>query len=120
MPIYYKDITPEHLAVRNGVGIFDISHMGRVLVTGIDAENFLNDVITNDVSTLQPNAAQYSVMCNENGGIMDDFVVYRLEDEKFHALKQDSSLQDNRQGHSGLSERRSYDKVVLYIDFSKI
>ncbi|HVP16267.1 MAG TPA: glycine cleavage system aminomethyltransferase GcvT [candidate division Zixibacteria bacterium] len=86
MPLYYKDITPEHLAVRNGVGIFDISHMGRVLVTGIDAENFLNYVITNDVSTLQPNAAQYSVMCNENGGIMDDFVVYRLEDEKFLAV----------------------------------
>ncbi|MGD0977769.1 MAG: glycine cleavage system aminomethyltransferase GcvT [Candidatus Bathyarchaeia archaeon] len=83
MPIYYKDITPEHLAVRNSVGVFDISHMGRVLVTGIDAERFLNYVITNDVSTLQPNVAQYSVMCNENGGIIDDFVVYRLEDEKF-------------------------------------
>ena len=83
MPIYYKDITPEHLAVRNNVGVFDISHMGRVLVTRIDAENFLNYVITNDVSTLQSNAAQYSVMCNENGGIIDDFVVYRLEDEKF-------------------------------------
>jgi len=83
MPIYYKDITPEHLAVRNSVGVFDISHMGRVLVTGIDAGSFLNYVITNDVSTLQPNVAQYSVMCNENGGIMDDFVVYRLEDKKF-------------------------------------
>ena len=83
MPIYYKDITPEHLAVRNSVGVFDISHMGRVLVTGIDVERFLNYVITNDVSTLQPNVAQYSVMCNENGGIIDDFVVYRLEDEKF-------------------------------------
>ena len=83
MPLYYKDITPEHLAVRNSVGIFDISHMGRVLVTGIDGESFLNHVITNDASALQPNAAQYSVMCNENGGIIDDFVVYRLGDEKF-------------------------------------
>ena len=83
MPIYYKDITPEHLAVRNSVGVFDISHMGRVLVTGIDSERFLNYLITNDVSTLQPNAAQYSVMCTENGGIIDDFVLYRLENEKF-------------------------------------
>lgn len=83
MPLYYKDITPEHLAVRNSVGIFDISHMGRVLVTGTDSESFLNHVITNDASALQPNAAQYSVMCNENGGIIDDFVVYRLGDEKF-------------------------------------
>ena len=83
MPLYYKDIIPEHLAVRNNVGVFDISHMGRVLVAGIDAESFLNHVITNDVSVLQPNAAQYSVMCNENGGIIDDFVVYRLGDERF-------------------------------------
>src|SRR4030042_6513394 len=83
MPLYYKDISPEHLAVRNSVGVFDISHMGRVIVTGIESEQFLNYVITNDVSTLQPNAAQYSVMWNENGGIIDDFVVYRMEAEKF-------------------------------------
>jgi len=83
MPLWYKGVIPEHLAVRNGVGVFDISHMGRVMVTGVDAERFLNRVITNDVSKLLPNAAQYSVMCNENGGILDDFVVYRLETEKF-------------------------------------
>jgi aminomethyltransferase len=83
MPLYYKDIIPEHLAVRNSVGIFDISHMGRVLITGTDAEHFLNYTITNDLSTLMPNAAQYSVMCRENGGIIDDFVVYRLGQEKF-------------------------------------
>lgn len=83
MPIYYRDIRPEHLAVRNKAGIFDISHMGRVLVTGRDSERFLNEVITNDVSVLQPSAALYSVMCNENGGIIDDFVLYRMEKEKF-------------------------------------
>lgn len=83
MPLFYKGIVPEHLTVRNRVGIFDISHMGRVLVTGSDSERFLNYVITNDVSTLSPNSAQYSVMCNENGGIIDDFVVYRLETERF-------------------------------------
>jgi glycine cleavage system T protein (aminomethyltransferase) len=63
--------------------LFDISHMGRTLVTGEDSERFLNYVITNDVSTLQELGAQYSVMCTENGGIVDDFVVYRLEKEKF-------------------------------------
>ncbi|MDH5375182.1 MAG: glycine cleavage system aminomethyltransferase GcvT [Candidatus Bathyarchaeota archaeon] len=83
MPLWYKGIIPEHLAVRNSVGIFDISHMGRVIITGVDSERFLNYVITNDVSVLLPNSAQYSVMCNENGGIIDDFVVYRLETEKF-------------------------------------
>ena len=83
MPLWYKGIIPEHLAVRNSVGIFDISHMGRVIITGVDSERLLNYVITNDVSVLSPNSAQYSVMCNENGGIIDDFVVYRLETEKF-------------------------------------
>jgi aminomethyltransferase len=83
MPIYYKDVAPEHLAVRNSVGIFDISHMGRVMVTGVDSERFLNYVITNDVSTLSPNSAQYSVMCIESGGIADDFVVYRLATDRF-------------------------------------
>jgi aminomethyltransferase len=86
MPLYYKGIIPEHLAVRNSVGIFDISHMGRVIITGADSERFLNYVITNDVSKLSPNSAQYSVMCTENGGIMDDFVVYRLETERFLAV----------------------------------
>ncbi|MBX5320792.1 glycine cleavage system aminomethyltransferase GcvT [Candidatus Bathyarchaeota archaeon A05DMB-3] len=83
MPLWYKGIVSEHLAVRNNVGIFDVSHMGRVIITGKDAENFLNHVITNDVSTLTPNSALYSVMCNEKGGIIDDFVVSRLEEEKF-------------------------------------
>ncbi|MEM3730652.1 MAG: glycine cleavage system aminomethyltransferase GcvT [Candidatus Bathyarchaeia archaeon] len=83
MPLWYKDITTEHLAVRNSVGIFDISHMGRIIIGGAEAEQFLNYVITNDVSKLTPNSAQYSVMCNEKGGIIDDFVVYRLEEEKF-------------------------------------
>jgi aminomethyltransferase len=83
MPLYFKGIIPEHLAVRNSVGVFDISHMGRVMVSGVDSERFLNYVITNDVAKLGPNNAQYSVMCTENGGIIDDFVVYRLEPEEF-------------------------------------
>ena len=83
MPLLYKGIIPEHLAVRNNVGLFDISHMGRVIVTGKDSENFLNYIITNDVSKIPPNKALYSVMCNENGGIIDDFVVYRMEEHKF-------------------------------------
>ena len=83
MPIWYKGIIPEHMAVRTHVGIFDITHMGRALITGAKSEAFLNHVITNDISVLTPLSAQYSVMCNENGGIKDDFVVSRLEQEKF-------------------------------------
>ncbi|MEM3874479.1 MAG: glycine cleavage system aminomethyltransferase GcvT [Candidatus Bathyarchaeia archaeon] len=83
MPLWYKGITEEHLSVRNSVGVFDVSHMGRVIITGKDAVSFLNYVITNDVTALTPNSALYSVMCNENGGIIDDFVVSRIEEEKF-------------------------------------
>jgi len=83
MPIWYKGIIPEHMAVRTHVGIFDITHMGRALITGAKSEAYLNHVITNDTSVLTPLSAQYSVMCNENGGIKDDFIVSRLEQEKF-------------------------------------
>jgi aminomethyltransferase len=83
MPVWYKGIIPEHMAVRTGVGVFDITHMGRVMITGAKSEAFLNYVVTNDVSVLAPLGAQYSVMCNENGGIIDDFILSRLEPEKF-------------------------------------
>ena len=83
MPVWYKGILPEHMAVREAVGIFDVSHMGRVLVTGADAEAFLNYVTTNDVTRLTPLSAQYSTMCNEHGGIKDDFILSKLEAEKF-------------------------------------
>jgi len=83
MPIWYKGIIPEHLAVRNSVGIFDISHMGRVIITGAKSEAFLNYVTTNDVATLMPMSAHYSTLCNERGGIKDDFVLSRLEQDKF-------------------------------------
>ncbi|MDW8039862.1 MAG: glycine cleavage system aminomethyltransferase GcvT [Nitrososphaerota archaeon] len=83
MPLWYKGITEEHLAVRNNVGIFDVSHMGRVVITGKDAEAFLNYVITNDVATLTENSALYTVMCNEAGGIVDDCVVSRIAKDKF-------------------------------------
>lgn len=83
MPIWFKGIIPEHLAVRNSVGIFDITHMGRAIITGPRSEAFLNYVTTNDVSALVPLSAHYSNMCNEKGGIKDDFVLSRLEKEKF-------------------------------------
>lgn len=83
MPLYYGGIVHEHLAVRKSVGIFDISHMGRVIIEGEDSERFLNYILTNDVSVLSIFGAQYSVMCNESGGIVDDLVTYRLAHKKF-------------------------------------
>ncbi len=114
MPLYYEDIAPEHLAVRNAVGIFDISHMGRVIVSGVDSEGFLNYVVTNDVSTLLPNSAQYSVMCTEKGGIVDDFVVYRLEKERFLVVFNAS----NREKDYGWFVRNKTEFVVGLDDVS--
>ena len=83
MPMWYKGIVPETLAVRERVGVFDVSHMGRAVVQGPNAEAFLNYVTTNDVSSLKPSQAHYSLLCNENGGIRDDIIVLRLETERF-------------------------------------
>lgn len=83
MPLWYKGIVPETLAVRNRVGIFDVSHMGRAITEGPNAEAFLNHVTTNDVSSLKPGQAHYSLLCNENGGIKDDVVVVRAEPTRF-------------------------------------
>jgi aminomethyltransferase len=79
MPIQYTTITEEHQAVRNGAGLFDISHMGRLLIEGADAEAFLQYVFTNDVSTMKPGQVRYGLVCNEAGGVLDDVLVYRLQ-----------------------------------------
>jgi aminomethyltransferase len=95
MPLWYKGVIPEHLAVRNRVGIFDVSHMGRIIIKGPNSERFLNFLISNDVSKLTPLSAQYSVMCNENGGIIDDLVVYSLEEEKYMMVYNASNREKN-------------------------
>jgi len=78
MPVQYTSITDEHLAVRHAAGVFDISHMGEVTVSGAGAETFLNSVLTNDVRKLASGQGQYTLMCNERGGVIDDLYAYRL------------------------------------------
>jgi aminomethyltransferase len=80
MPVQYTGITDEHLAVRNAAGIFDISHMGEVTVSGADALEFLNRVLTNDLHKLLPGLGQYNLMCNERGGAIDDLYAYQLSE----------------------------------------
>lgn len=79
MPVQYTSIVEEHLGVRQRVGLFDVSHMGQVLVAGPNAEAALNRLLTNDVRKLEVGQAQYTLMCNEAGGVIDDLLVYRLE-----------------------------------------
>lgn len=77
MPIQYSGILAEHKAVRTAAGLFDLGHMGQVDVTGPDAAEFLQWTTTNDVSVLEPGKAQYSLLPNEHGGVVDDIIVYR-------------------------------------------
>src|SRR5688572_5244755 len=83
MPVQYSSIVDEHLAVRKAGGLFDISHMGEVLVNGPDAAGFLNNTLTNDIRRLEVGQGQYSLMCNDRGGTIDDLYVYRVEDYGF-------------------------------------
>jgi aminomethyltransferase len=78
MPVQYTSITDEHLAVRKAAGLFDISHMGEVLISGPGAEAFLNQTLTNDLRKLAAGQGQYTLMCNERGGVIDDLYTYRL------------------------------------------
>ncbi len=81
MPVQYTGLLDEHRTVRTAAGLFDLGHMGQVRVTGPDAQKFLQLVTTNDVSLLEPGDAQYSLLPNEQGGVIDDIIVYRLPDE---------------------------------------
>ncbi len=83
MPIQYTTITQEHNAVRNAAGLFDISHMGQVFVWGPDAEAYLQFLVSNDVRKATEGKGVYAHLLNENGTVIDDVFVYRLEDDKF-------------------------------------
>ena len=80
MPVQYSSIVEEHNAVRNAVGLFDISHMGRLQFRGDASQAFLNGVLTNDTSKLKVGDVRYSLVCGNDGGILDDVLVYRLAD----------------------------------------
>ena len=83
MPVQYDGIRQEHTAVRTGVGVFDVSHMGQVATRGPDAEAFLQRLLSGDVRLIPEGGAQYSVMCREDGGILDDLITYRLAECEF-------------------------------------
>ena len=83
MPVQYTSIMDEHLTVRKAAGLFDISHMGEISISGTGAEAFLNQTHTNDIRKLAPGQGQYTLMCNERGGVIDDLYAYRLGLEDF-------------------------------------
>lgn len=81
MPIQYEGITPEHLAVRKEVGMFDVSHMGEIFISGTDAEKFVNHIFTNDVVDMVSGKILYGMMCYPDGGVVDDLLVYKYADK---------------------------------------
>jgi aminomethyltransferase len=83
MPLCYSGIIEEHLAVRSAAGLFDISHMGEISLRGAGAVDFLNFALTNDARKLQPGQGQYTILCNDRGGAIDDLYAYRTGEEEF-------------------------------------
>jgi len=93
MPIQYTSIIAEHKAVRDSVGVFDVSHMGEVFVTGEKAKDFVQNITVNDVSKLYPGRVQYSAMLYNDGGIVDDLLVYKFADDKFLLVVNGSNVE---------------------------
>ncbi len=83
MPVQYSGVISEHLAVRQAAGLFDVSHMGEVEISGADALAFLQAVTTNDLSRLEDGQVQYTAMCYENGGVVDDLTLYRFAEDRY-------------------------------------
>ncbi len=83
MPVQYEGVNIEHETVRNGVGVFDVSHMGEFLLTGENALALIQKVCSNDASVIEVGKAQYSCLTNENGGIVDDLIIYRIKENQY-------------------------------------
>lgn len=93
MPVQYEGVNAEHETVRNGVGVFDVSHMGEFLLSGPKALDLIQRVTTNDAATLEIGRAQYSCMPNATGGIVDDLIVYRLDEMNYLLVVNASNIE---------------------------
>ncbi|MCH4888861.1 glycine cleavage system aminomethyltransferase GcvT [Acidaminobacter sp. JC074] len=104
LPIQYVGITEEHEAVRNNVGLFDVSHMGEVEVKGKDALKFVQNLVANNVRKLVDNQVLYTVMCYENGTVVDDLLVYRFEEDYFYLVINAANVDKDFEWMKGQSE----------------
>ncbi|MGJ8673704.1 glycine cleavage system aminomethyltransferase GcvT [Rubritalea sp.] len=95
MPVQYSSIMNEHAAVREAVGVFDISHMGQFFLSGEGAEEWLNSMLTNDVRKLAIGEAQYTLMLNKNGGVIDDLIIYRLAEDRIFMVVNASMIAED-------------------------
>jgi glycine cleavage system T protein (aminomethyltransferase) len=109
MPVQYEGVIPEHRAVRTDAGAFDVSHMGELAVEGAGARSFLQSVLSNDLDRLGPGRAQYTLLTNEHGGIVDDLIAYELSPERFLLIVNAA----NREADLAWLEERVPDGVEL-------
>ena len=92
MPIQYSNIIDEHLAVRQACGVFDVSHMGEVLISGTDSERYVNHIFTNDVTQIEEGQILYGMMCYDPGGVVDDLLVYKMAADRFFLVINASNI----------------------------
>jgi aminomethyltransferase len=97
MPVQYDGILEEHKAVRQAAGVFDISHMGEFFIGGADALGFLNGLLTNDAAKLSVGQGQYTLMLNEEGGVIDDLILYRLHETEYLLVVNASKIDEDRE-----------------------
>lgn len=93
MPLRYGSEREEHVAVRTRAGLFDLSHMGEITVTGPQAAELLNFALVGNIGTVKPGRARYTMICREDGGILDDLIVYRLEEAEYMVVANASNAQ---------------------------
>jgi aminomethyltransferase len=114
MPVQYEGVSQEHLAVRSGCGVFDVSHMGEVQTSGPGAADLLQRLLSNDVSKIAVGGAQYSVLCREDGGVLDDLFTYRLGEERFLTVTNASNHERDLawfQDHAGAHDCKVEDQL---------
>jgi len=117
MPIQYTTITEEHNAVRNNVGVFDVSHMGEIFISGPDSKKFVNHIFTNDVTSLEAGKIIYGMMCYEDGGVVDDLLVYKEEEaENFLLVVNASNIEKD---YDWMKQQSKGFKVTIKNESSK-
>ena len=119
MPIQYEGVNVEHNNVKNNVGVFDVSHMGEFYIHGDEAEVFLQSVLSNDISILKIGQAQYNCLPNENGGIVDDMILYKFEADRYMLVVNASNIEKDLHF---LNSKNNYNARIIDVsnDYSLI
>ncbi|MDP1880348.1 MAG: glycine cleavage system aminomethyltransferase GcvT [Parachlamydiaceae bacterium] len=112
MPLHYQGILHEHQIVREHVGLFDVSHMGRISVKGPDAERLLNFLSTNQIAGKKAGSATYTVLCYENGGCVDDTIIYKIDENHFFLIANASNREKDFAHLSNYASQNAYDVQI--------